>query len=76
VDEHEGSEGYLRMFLVRVGHYTKTAQFYRLYLFSSAYGKPTKTTKLVRRPTQANEIKLIFVGLVTADETKVIFSSA
>jgi hypothetical protein len=35
-----------------------------------------KTTKLFRWLTQADEIKLIFVGLVKADKKKVIFSSA
>jgi hypothetical protein len=39
-------------------YYTKTAQFRRPDLFSSAYGKPTKTVKLVRRLTQADEIVL------------------
>jgi hypothetical protein len=57
-------------------YYTKTTQFHRLHLFSSVHGKPTKITKLVCRFTKADEIILIFIGLIMADETKVLFSSA
>jgi hypothetical protein len=57
-------------------HYTKTAHFHRPHIFSSVYGKPTKITALVRQPKKADEIALIFVGLIVADENKALFSSA
>jgi hypothetical protein len=55
---------------------TKTAQFRRLHLISSAKYKPMKIIKLFRQFVQADKIRSVFVGLARAYETNPIFSSA